>query len=284
MTEETLASPASAEDVPETTEAVTETTEQKVVEPDTNEQQETQTEETAESAPETEEKPERPKPNPVQDRIDQITRKRREAERNAKELEATNQRLKERLAKYETPEPKLEDFEFDETRYQAALNAHNFKQLRKDELADDVEQSNAQIEAASKEAEDSKRTAYGLRAQAFAETAPDFDQVVSSSSLPVSDEVSAQIIESDLGPQLAYYLAKNPSEAANVAHLTDPLEAARAIGRLEARLTQPPPKRTTQAPPPLKPIAGNTGTRSEFDPNSGSLDDFAKQLKKAGVI
>ena len=34
----------------------------------------------------------------------------------------------------------------------------------------------------------------------------------------------------------------------------------------------------------MKPIAGSTGSRPDFDPSSSSVDDYAAVLKKAGVI
>ena len=44
----------------------------------------------------------------------------------------------------------------------------------------------------------------------------------------------SKILTSDYGPQIAYYMAKNPMEAAEIAMLDKPLDAARALGRLES--------------------------------------------------
>ena len=292
MTEETLATPAGALDVPETTEAVTATDATQAPQTtETPEATETPTEATPEAATDveaqaTEEQPEpeQKKVNPVQKRIDDITAKRREAERTAKQLEDHNKRLQEKLAKYETPEPTLEGFDFDEHRYQAALNRWNMDQFRKEDIAEQAEDSKRNLEAAKSAEQQSTVQAYQIRAQQFASQAPDFETVVTSSQVQLSETVQEQILSSDYGPQIAYYMAKNPMEAAEIAMLDKPLDAARALGRLESRLSQAPPKRVTQAPTPMKPIAGSTGSRPDFDPSSSSVDDYAAVLKKAGVI
>lgn len=289
MQTDTTPSQAGAELAPETPEAAPVTAETPEAEPQVEEAkapaaEEQPAAEVEAQEPDAEAEPAKKPKTTAAERIAQITAKRREAEREAQTLKDQNDRLQERLAKYETTEPKLEDFEYDENRYQAALSAHHQRQLRKEELAEDAEFAKQRMDNASQQATQAKQEAFQLRAAEFAQTAPDFQQVVSSANIPISDEVGAQLMDSDQGPQIAYYLAKNPGEAANIAHLTDPVQAAKEIGRLEARLSQPLPKRTTQAPPPVKAVAGNTGAVPDFDPSSASVDDYAKQLKKAGVI
>lgn len=285
MSDEELATQEGATVAPETSEPVTETTEQ----PDTPEVEATEAPSEGEQVAEAPEEPDADaqavkKRQSAQERIDQVTAKRRAAERLAQDLQAENDRMAERLAKLETVEPKLEDFEYDESQYQAALIAHHSKQIRKDELAENATDTKARIETVNTEAETAKVETYNLRAAEFADKAKDFQAVVSASNLPISDAVQGQILDSDMGPEIAYYMAKNPGEGVKIAHLSNPMEAAKAIGRLEARLSQPPPKRTTQAPPPLKAVAGNTGATPDFNPNSASGEDYAKLLKKAGVI
>lgn len=289
MSEEDLATQDGAPVAPETSDAAPETAETPTETPEVEAVAEDATPEvdgegTVEAPEEPDADAQAKKRQSAQERINQVTAKRREAERVAKELQAENERLAERLAKLETTEPKLEDFDYDESRYQAALIAHHSKQVRKDELAENASDAKARLESVSTEAEAAKVETYSLRAAEFAEKAADFHQVVGTSNLPVTDAVQDQILESDMGPEIAYYMAKNPGEGAKIAGLTNPMDAARAIGRLEARLSQPPPKRTTQAPPPLKAVAGSTGAVPDFNPNTAGLDDYASVLKKAGVI
>ena len=289
MQTETSSTRADATPLPETPEVAPETAETpeaelQVEEAKASEAEEQPAAETEAQEPDAEAEPAKKPKTTAAERIAQITAKRREAEREAQTLQDQNKRLQERLAKYETTEPKLEDFEYDENRYQAALNAHHQRQLRREELAEDADFAKQRMDNASQQATQAKQEAFQIRAAEFAQTAPDFQQVVGSAQIPISEEVGAQLMDSDQGPQIAYYLAKNPGEAANIAQLTDLIQAAREIGRLEARLSQPLPKRTTQAPPPVKAVAGNTGAVPDFDPSTASVSDIEKVLKKAGVI
>ena len=287
MSVEDLATQEGAPIVPETPDTVTETAETET--PETPEVEAATPEPDGEQDAEATAEPDADaqaakKRQSAQERINQVTAKRREAERVAKELQAENERLAARLSKLETVEPKLEDFDYDESRYQAALIAHHSKQVRKEELAENATDTQSRLESINTEAEAARVETYSLRAAEFAEKAPDFHTVVGASTLPVTDAVQEQILDSDMGPEIAYYMAKNPGEGAKIAHLSNPMDAARAIGRLEARLSQPPPKRTTQAPPPLKAVAGSTGAVPDFNPNTASVNDYAALLKKAGVI
>lgn len=76
---------------------------------------------------------------------------------------------------------------------------------------------------------------------------------------------------SEVGPDVAYYLGSNPSEAAKIADLP-PFLQAKEIGRLEAKLlSNPPVKKTTSAPPPIAPVTargGNTAAYDTTDPRS----------------
>ncbi|MFC0282410.1 hypothetical protein ACFFJB_02055 [Camelimonas abortus] len=61
---------------------------------------------------------------------------------------------------------------------------------------------------------------------------------------------------------LKYHLAKNPADLQRL-NAMDPLSAARAIGRLEAKLSLPTANRTSKAPPPTAPIKGGAGPASD---------------------
>lgn len=95
------------------------------------------------------------------------------------------------------------------------------------------------------------------RTEAFKAKATDFDQVIekfTSAGGKFSDVVRELVTESDVGPELAYHLAKHPAVASKVNSLP-PLQAAKEIARLEDSLSRP-SNRATKAPPPLKTPTG----------------------------
>lgn len=97
------------------------------------------------------------------------------------------------------------------------------------------------------------------RVNAFKESHDDFEDVLENvAKIPMSLSVQETIIESDLGPEVMYELAKNPKEFARICALK-PLAAAKEIGKIETRLSKPaseipPEKKTTKAPAPVTPV------------------------------
>lgn len=87
---------------------------------------------------------------------------------------------------------------------------------------------------------------------------PDFDEVILSADAPVSPALRQVILTSEHGPDIMYQLASNPAELARLSALP-PLDAARAIGRLEAKLpsSTPAPKTKPSVRPPAPPTTVN---------------------------
>jgi len=107
--------------------------------------------------------------------------------------------------------------------------------------------------------------AYQDRAEAAREKYDDFEQVAYSPTLAITAPMAATIRESEVGPEIAYYLGSNPAEARRIAALT-PLSQARELGKLETKLaSNPPAKRTSSAPAPIAPIAGRGSASPTFD-------------------
>ena len=123
--------------------------------------------------------------------------------------------------------------------------------------------------------------AFEVRLSDFRPDAPDFDAVANNPLLlsKLTPTMAKEMLDSDYGPQVQYYLGKNPREAASIASMS-PSQQIRAIGRLEAEVSRPVQKRVTQAPAPIKPVAGTSKPRMSYSPDM-SMADY-KKMREAG--
>lgn len=211
----------------------------------------------------------------AQERIQQLVERAKEAERRA---EAAERRVTELQGKDDPrPNPNDEKYYSDPDAYSADLNAWTLRNMRREDVAENAKADKQQAAQARVEA-------FQARVEAFADEVPDFEEFAFRRA-PINDAQTADLImESDLGPQIAYYLGKNPAEARDFAGMSMTKKAL-FIGRLEERLTAPPaaPKRVTQAPEPIVPAAGTRSpTKLRYDPNM-SMADYAKWRKQQGI-
>ena len=202
-----------------------------------------------------EEPKEKPKEEPAkrkkmaQERINEITRQRREAEREAAYWKSQAE---------QTKTPVQEDFEdFNDyiaaaiehkERLKAAENIKNDMELRK-KAALDVFRENA-MEIRTKN--------------------PDFDEVVER---PVfTDTMKKTIFAMDNGPSVAYHIGKHPEIAGKFVGLA-PEQQIYEIFKIEQNLLlSEKKKKTSSAPPPIEPV-GITGT-AEKDPSKMSTSEW----------
>ena len=213
----------------------------------------------------------------VQSRIDELTRARHEADREAAYWRslATQQGSAQTSAPAANPKPTVEQFD-DYGEYVEALT---------DWKAD---------QAVAKRMEaDSTRKAGDVRAQTFMErqadfvkSTPDYVEVMSNSNAPIAQHVIEAAQESDVGPQLLYHFAQNPDVLARINGM-DERQANREIGRLEATLskatvTPPPAKKITKAPAPAS-TASSQGRSTTPDLASASMDEYMAQRKAQGA-
>lgn len=213
--------------------------------------------------------------NPVQKRIDELTQKRRDAEREKdywRQQAFNAQRPAEPAApKVEEPRPagkKLADFGYDEEKYQDYL----FEQVEARALKT-VEKTFSQKQ------EESSRihniTAHKAREAKFAKDVPDYFEIAHYA--PITDSMAQMVMKSDRSAELAYHLGKNPEVAAKISQLPE-REQAWELGRLEAKLTdKPKPPVISNAPPPAPRIDGasNSGPTPKVDtPESDKLSDL----------
>jgi hypothetical protein len=202
------------------------------------------------------------KQNPkLERRFSEITKQREAAREEARRERETRESLEAKVrdleAKFQPKaepvaetEPLPEQFS-DMYEYAKALTDYRVEQRLQEE-----KQKEVQAKAA---AEHSKLIdAWGQRVKAAKAEMPDFDDMVNSTDVTVSNEVRDAIFESDVGPRILYHLAENPDFAVQLQGMT--LTAAlRAIGRLEAQYdkteTQTKPVvGKSKAPAPINPI------------------------------
>ena len=186
-----------------------------------------------------------------------------EEERQAKKRERRARARKERREKaaaYDQikaaaagAEPKEADFE-DYNEFVAAKAVYTY---RKADTEAKAEAAKAEAEAAAEADKSVINEDWREQVERAKKTRPDFEQVAFSA--PISDDVSDLIVSSDMGADLAYHLGQNHAEARRISQLSQ-VDAARELGRLEAKLATPPPKpKTTTAPPPIEPVQGGAG-------------------------
>ena len=93
----------------------------------------------------------------------------------------------------------------------------------------------------------------------------DFEQVAYNPNLPITSDMAQAIQYSDIGPDLAYHLGANPKEAERISRLP-PILQAKEIGKLEAKLaSNPPVKKTSNAPTPISPITARSTGSPAYD-------------------
>lgn len=210
---------------------------------------------------------------PVQDRINELTRKRYDAERERdywRNLAANPQpRAEPEPAPQETGKT-LADFGFDEAKFQKYL----FGEARKEA----VKAAREELAAEQQRTETAKRRqSFGAREAKFAKGVPDYYEVAHYAQ--ITNEMAEAIMSSDLGAELAYHLGKNEDIAAQIRQLP-PLQQAREIGRLEAKLSATPkPPQVSGAPPPAPKIAAANAS-VEKDPKDMTDAEFAKWRRK----
>lgn len=218
--------------------------------------------------------------NPVQKRIDELTRLRRDAERDRDYWRdhATRQTpARPAAADPEAPKklPTLADHNYDETAYQAALHEHlraeTARQVRDELKREHTEQTSRQ-----------RRESFDKRELTFAAKHADYLEMTRDSTLPISQGMVELLQESDVGPDVLYHLANNRDEALRIAQM-DEKSAARAIGRLEAQLEKAapvvPPKPVSKAPPPPPQIEAVEPAVVK-DPKEMSDAEFAKWRRR----
>lgn len=223
----------------------------------------------------------------VQKRLDEITREKYEWKREADywREQATAKGDKQesqppQVATVQGTKPDPSQFD-DYNEYVEALTDYKVMQSREKER-EEYKKYNEQIEQQRYQSElQTKQQKFKSAASA---KYSDFEDIMySAQSVPCTENMMTAMIESDMGPDMVYFLAKNPNESARIAQLS-PITQIREIGKLEARLSSikpPEPKRITKTTEPIRTVSGAGVTHR--DPSVMSMEDYAAwRLEKKG--
>ncbi len=186
----------------------------------------------------------------AQQRINDLTKQKYEAQRRADAAEA-------RLKQYEGEgkgrpiPPNLElfinsDGTIDHTRYSAALSLYNDAHYDWRESQKESKNRENQV----KFEEESKMNTFVSQLEILQEKFPDIEQVIEK---PVfSPQLRDVLYESEKGAEVAYYLGKNETEAFRISRLPEK-QILKEVGRLEEKISGL-IKNTSKAPTPPNPV------------------------------
>lgn len=204
----------------------------------------------------------------VQKRIDELTRARREAERQAEYWQG--------VATQTAPEAQGDK----PSRYDYAEQDDYIEALTEWKAEQAV--TRVQREQAAQSANHARQSAWEAREAQTKASIPDYDAVVPVSTVPIKPHVVEALMDADAGPSLAYHLAKNPDVAARLNAMT-PTRAAIELGRIETTLTAPAVKVPSNAPTPITPITPQASGRT-VDLSKASMEDYIAERKRQGAV
>lgn len=169
-----------------------------------------------------------------------------------KEREVTRrleQQLREALQSAPKEEPKRESFRDDDEFIRAQIE-HRAEQ-RATQLLE---------EQRRRQEHERQQSTYSEKAEKAAEKYEDFDIVMERlGRMPIPDQTAEAMAEfiadSEIGPDVAYFLGKNPAKAREFASMS-PVKAAKELIRIEKELSDSSKPHQSSAPKPLTPSKG----------------------------
>lgn len=262
-----------------------------------------QTEAAAE--PEQRTEPEKKPNQKLERRFSDLTKARKEAEARAEAEAARARDLETRLQALQQGQPPADQA-------QPAQVAQADAEPQPGEFSDAFEYAKAlakwssdqavkrvRAEEAQRKADETRQqviTAWADRVTKAKAEMPDFDDMVTSSEVQVTDAVRDAILESEVGPRILYHLAEHPELGKKLAGMSVASQL-REIGKLEGRFeagktvteapAPAPAPRVPRAAAPITPIkAVAAGAAAEVDSSGefrGSYQQW-KQMRRAGKI
>lgn len=220
------------------------------------------------------------KKNGVQQRFNEMTAARREAEQERdywRQMALANAQPQPQQPAPETapPDKTLADFDYDETaytKYVMETMADRASQAAVSKAQEVINQNQQQKLAQE------RQVTFQSKENKYAESYPDYYTATRDPSVPINQTMADIAMESPDGPAVLYYLSKNPDMAYNIANM-QPRAAAREMGRIEAKLSSKQKASTSKAPPPPGKIEGVDPAITK-DPDKMSTDEWLKWRNK----
>jgi len=212
---------------------------------------------------------ERKRGRTAQDRINDLTRARREAERERDFYKGLVSQPTPASPVEGAPKPTPASFDtYDE--YVEALTDWKVEQTISRQSSVKAQQTEVAVREAN----------WASKLEEARQTLPDYAEVVGSSDVNIAPHVADALFDSDRGPELAYHMAQNPDYAERLNKLS-PVKAAIELGRLEAALSTPVAKPTTKAPAPVSPI--RSAPARQTDLSKVSMEEYVEMRRKQGA-
>ena len=217
--------------------------------------------------------PKEPRKKTAQERIDELTKKRREAEREAeywkeKALRNSGVEQKESQLEEKGKRPNVRDFETVEDYENALFKWHDDIKEHKSSSAEKMRKHKEMVDS------------FNSKADAIRAEHDDYDDIINA---PIFTPTMKDILfASDNGPELAYYLGLNRNIADKIAKLPVNLQIYE-LGKLETQyMLQKKQRKSSSAPAPISPL-GATGETTKIDESKLSDDEWYKLEKKRRI-
>jgi len=209
---------------------------------------------------------EEPKPK-VKMRFDEVTKQRDIAKQEAEQARIRTQELEQELKAIKSQAVPKEQSRDEKPRPDQFVDAFEYAEALADWSAE-----NAVMRARQEDVEKMKQAerakvidTWNKKLEATKSELPDFDDMVASSDVVVSDQVRDAILESDVGPRILYHLAENQELAEKISK-SSLITALREIGKLEAKFEKTEPVKSvaqkSKAPAPISPIKAGTSEQA----------------------
>ena len=219
------------------------------------------------------------KPNPVQERINQLTREKYEARQQTAAMEERIKELEAKQPKQKQAEvqkaPNEDDFDTHED-YQSA-NSQYIASTAADAAYNRISEENS---ARAKAAEDSKRVetltaqkaGFDSNLEAKRGNFQDFEEVAYGHQF-MDEGMASRIFTMDKGPEVAYHLGSNLDVAEKIASMNK-IDQAAELAKIEMQVQSLKPKLVSDAPDAITPLQGSESVQK--DPKDMNDDEWRK--------
>ena len=215
---------------------------------------------------------------PYSQRIGELTREKYELKARVAELEArygsgAPSPAPERAAQEQGP-PRLDTYNSYEEWVEATADYRAEKRFT--ELQQQSEER--AVQERERKAAESRRATYEKAVATIEDRYADYHEV--TAEMPVTRAMAEFILEHNKGPDIAYYLGKNPDEAMRIANLS-PVRQGFELAQLEAKLVTPgsQAKTASSAPEPINPVRPRERAPAA-DPSKMTMAEYANWRKQ----